>query len=401
MPLRRILLSLALVPALTSTLWADDETTSPEPPPAQTAPAVPSAESDEEVVPPWSSQVTLVKDRIAGTFQRTKRPSREVTWIREGVEQPLTTGVVLRESDAVRTALGVSVLHPTPGGRVEVGERSQLRVGSVLLQRLGSIYYETPATLEVEVGDLHLVLNEGKARVVSDTRGQGEVQVLSGTVTIEANTPGSQVLVQAGQSAPFGPEGIGSPVDLLGSIGEDIAIWRAERFLPGEDGADRRGRVQLRVEGGMTHLLAANWGRVGLDGRGRLGGDFWLTLGASAVLRPGEVDEAEDLYWAVPSRVGFRWLRNVGGSALYFGLGADFQLLLFPGCPPTGSCESGLLARPGVRVAGVAGVALGRSIGLDVEVAGGAHAFSLDSEASDDPAVLPQVSLSFAVVFRP
>ena len=150
----------------------------------------------------------------------------------------------------------------------------------------------------------------------------------------------------------------------------------------------------------MGALLSSNWAAAELGGRLRIGPGVWLNLAGSVTLRPGEVDEPNAVYWTVPIRLGARWLHFLDSSPLYFGLGGDAQLLIFPGCLDGESCASGVTLRPGVVASGIAGLVLNRSVALEVELHGGIHGFTLTGSQDESPAVLPQVGLVAGLVVQ-
>lgn len=387
---RALTLVLALLALAASPARADEPVPAPTPeeaPPPEPAPAEPA--------PLLSATVVLIKDRIAGRFEPTAGPSRGVTVVREGTEFPLGSGGGLGEGDAVRCSAGVVMLRLSEGSELSLGEGSQLRIARPLAHRIGTVFYETSGTLEILVSDRPATLEAGAARLSTNSLGEGSIEVLSGQLLLEDGPA-----VSGGQRLDIGPEGPGEVLPLESSAAEGLALWRAQRFLPSETATAQKDRLQLRPEGGMANLLSANWGRAGFDLRARPAGDFWLQVGASVLLRPGESDEPAEVYWALPIRAGARWIRRLPRSPLYFGLGGDAQFLLFPGCPPTEDCSTGLSVRPGVLAAGLAGVLLDSRAALDIEFSGGIHALAGGNSSSAEPVVIPQVGLSVGLVFR-
>ncbi|MEE2829459.1 MAG: hypothetical protein VX498_09735 [Myxococcota bacterium] len=341
------------------------------------------------------TRVTLVKDRVGGFFEPAPKPSRQVSWIRQGREEPLEAQQPLGPGDAIRSAAGVAVIELPGGTRIELGEQSQLRLARPLVHRLGTILYESSTPLALQVGGESLILEEGRVRVASDSQGKGRIEVLDGRVR-----SGSQQLVLAGNQAPLGPEGLEAEEPIEDSAAEAIALWRAERFLPLDGPPTERDRAHLRAEGGMSNLLTNNWGRGGIDVRVRVVDRLWLQVSAGILLRPGETDEGELLYWAVPLRVGARGIFPLRSAPLYFGAGADFQVAFFTGCLEEAPCTPVPLALPGARVSGIAGIFLDQHVALDIAVTGGFHDIASASGGSSAPQLVPQAGLSLGLVVR-
>jgi hypothetical protein len=357
----------------------------------------PEPRAAAEVLPsPLWSEVKIVKDRVAGSFNNAPQSSRQVSAIRGGKEVPLQQGDRLRSGEAVRTGAGIALLALPDGGEVGIAEGSQLRIAIPLVQRIGTLLYSSPGTLEVQAGETHFRLDGATVQLTSDSLGKGKISVLEGRVLIN-----NSVEMTAGHQGVFGGEQTLQAVQLERGSQEELVLWRAERFLPAVPGAEARHRADIRVGVGMAHLLTANWGMIQLDARLRLGGEAWLQISAGTTLRPGEVDESADIYWSVPIRVGARWIRARPSQPLYFGLGGDAQLLIFPGCPSATSCGIGVTPRPGALVSGIAGIRIHPKLALDLELSGGFHAFALPDEQEDAPLVMPQVGLTASVVFRP
>jgi hypothetical protein len=337
-----------------------------------------------------------VKDLVAGSFEIPSSSSRQVSSIRGGLSAPLQVGQRLLAGEALRTARGVASLELSDGSRISLGEGSQLRIADPLVQRIGTIFYASPGRLEVSMGDSVFRLESAEARLTTNSMGQGKLEVLSGLVVIDEHTE-----VGAHQQLAIGDDPAAVPTKLGMAALEQLTLWRVERFLPGLPSPTAAQRLQIRLGGGMAGLLSANWAALGADVRLRLGGEAWLGIGAGVTLRPGEVDENSALYWSIPVRLGFRWIRSVSDSPLYFGLGGDAQLLLFPGCAGEDSCALGVTPRPGALAAGLAGVRISPRLALDVELSGGFHGFALPGSSGGAPVLIPQIGLSAALVFRP
>jgi len=355
----------------------------------------PQPRETTQVVPLVWAEATVVKDIVAGSFRRSVPSTRQVSAIREGKTLSLKQGDRLRSGEAVRTRSGIALLALPDRGEIGIAEGSQLRIGSPLVQRIGTLLYSSPGVLEVQAGKTHFRLEGATAQVTSDSLGRGNIAVLEGRVMINGTFE-----VLAGHQALFDEEQPLESIGLEQGSQESLALWRAERFLPTVPGAEAQHRADIRVGVGMAHLLTANWGMIQFDARLRLGGEAWLQVSAGTTLRPGEVDENADIYWSIPIRLGARWIRELPSQPLYFGIGGDAQLLLFPGCPSATSCGIGVTPRPGALVSGIAGIRVHPKLALDLELTGGFHAFALPDEQDDAPLVMPQVGLTASVVFR-
>ncbi len=286
---------------------------------------VPSSSASSE-----GARVTLVRDLIAGTFNAPTRQSRQVSAIREGTQLGLTLGTRLSAGEAVRSDRGVAALALEGGGTVSLGEGSQLRLGSPLVHRIGIIFYESEGVLEVLASGLMLRLDNASVRVSTNSSGDGRLEVIAGQVLV--GDTGRVVGPGLGLELGSGTESR-DPIELGMATQEELTLWRAERFLPGEAlSAASTGRFALIVGGGMANLLSADWVAVQLTSRIRLRGEAWLEIGAGTTLRPGEIDEGAALYWSLPIRVGARWVRPLPDTPAYFGVGGSAEFLIFPGC---------------------------------------------------------------------
>jgi hypothetical protein len=346
---------------------------------------------------PAAAEVTLVRDLIAGSFVAPAHSSRQVNAIRAGVTAALTVGMRIAPGEAVRSDRGVAVLRLTSGASVSLGEGSQLRIGQPLVHRIGTIFYESEGSLDVRIADLTLRLENASMRLRTDSSGQGLLEVLTGQVSIGegglALGPGQQLALEATEGQAPSRLGMGAQ--------EELALWRAERFLPGEASPPSSRRFVVLIGAGMSSLLSADWVAAHVTARVRLGGEAWLDFGAGVSLRPGEVDEGGSLYWSVPIHLGARWIRPLRDSSVYFGLGAVAELLLLPGCLEDSLCSDALTARPGVLGSGIAGVRVHPKLSFEVIIEGGVHGFAAPNSSGDLPVVMPQFGLSAAMVFRP
>jgi len=382
------LLALFSVP---SAVFGQEEAAAPE----QTEPVSPKREEQKLDGPVWAD-VELIKDRVAGSFSPPPRSSREVSSVRSGTETPSRAGERLVSGEALRTGAGIALLRLDDGSAIHVAEGSQLRVARPIVQRIGTLLYVTSGRLDVQAGGRTFHLDRATVRLTSNSQGTGHIEVLAGTAQI-----GDLDVVAAGKQAHFKQGSPPEVTELKLGTQEALTIWRAERFLPGELAPTKATRAQVRLGGGMASLLSANWASIRLDARLRLRGEAWLNIGGAITLRPGEVDESEPVYWSVPIHLGARWIRDLPGHPLYFGLGGDAQLLLFPGCPSADSCGVGVTPRPGALASALAGVRLHPKLTMDIELSGGFHAFALPDAGGAAPLLMPQVGITAALVLRP
>ena len=360
-----------------------------------------------------SSRVVLVRDLMAGAWRLPGEASREVSVVHGGKSSPLRPSQPLGPGDAVRSQRGVAELAIAPGTTVQLGEGSQLRIADPLVHRIGRSHLRTQGDLLFEVGGIRWQLSGGRADIQVDSSGVGRLLLLGGRLqragepdlTFEA-TDGSFGLriplpLETPEASPKARPTLPLALALTATERSEVDEWLSERFsaLPEQAGPAAR-RAQLRLAGGMGALLSSNWGAAEVGARFRLGGEGWLEAQVGIHLRPGETDEGNDLYWALPVRLGGRWIRFVDKSPLYFGVGADAQLLVFPGCFSGSNCESGVTLRPGVLAAGVAGLVLSPRIALDLELSGGVHGFATLNSLDDIPVVLPQIGLRAGLVIQ-
>lgn len=312
--------------------------------------------------------IAVLKDRQAGFLEDVRKASREVSVVRQGQEEPARPGMTLLAGDAIRTAEGSCVVELSGGGRLEVSERSQLRLQPTILQRLGEVYYSGPGSLRVDVGDVQL-LGEGAAfKISSGLDGTGNLAVLDGSV--EVRNPAGEHVVAGPSTFDFDqaaatPARPMTPDELAG-----LTAWRAERFEPRPISGLRRNRAQIRLEGGLSRLDEFTWGRVGLNARLRTVGPLWIDFGASLALRDTDELAAWSTAIVLPVHVGARLIADLPGAA-FLGGGADFTLLVGDHCVEAPVCRRELAAEPGVRLSFLGGLLLGRHFGADIEFGGG------------------------------
>ena len=319
---------------------------------------------------PGYGRVEVLRDRRAGSFDDVKRDSVQVSYVRGGVERPLSPGLALYEGDAVRTAKGVCSLVSDAGLRVEIGENSQIRLEAGVLQRLGEVIYEVPGALTVRMGAVEVVAEAARFKVTRDVPGAGQVAVLEGQVRL--STPGGDQLVEAGTLGMFDQEAVLEVRPAAQLELDNLQDWRTARFLPAATAPpSRRDHVSIRLEGGVSWFEdQAGWGRGGLEGRFRLFGPLWLATGAAFAGRRGwELADAPNVF-AVPIHLGMRLSGDLPRSFFISG-GADFQVIVLDQCDDLTTCARETVAWPGGRLSIGAGLFLSRRFGLDLEFSGG------------------------------
>jgi hypothetical protein len=331
---------------------------------------------------PVYGSVVVLKDRRAGFLEDVKpgRPSQELSLVRAGGEIPLVAGQTVYEGDAIRSALGTCVVVTPAGWRIEIGERSQVRLEKGVLQRLGEVFYEVRGQFTVRADAVQLLVEGTAFKVSRDIPGNGELAVLDGRVRMDlagggGSAPGATATLpdgatEAGQARPFTQAAAGEARVLSQVELEEIAAWRAEAFLPAVAAGTRRDRVHVRFSGGISRFDDVGWGRFGLSGRVRLSGPAWLELGADAAVRAVDGVEGVRTAFALPAHLGARFLAELPRSFFISG-GGDFTLFLGQRCADASSCRRVFAAQPGGRIALGAGTLIGRRLGLDIEVSGG------------------------------
>ena len=261
----------------------------------------------------------VLKDRRAGTYEDVRKQSREVSSIRDGAELPLAPGETLHEQDAVRTAEGTCVLVRSTGTRIEVAERSQLRLDKDgASQRLGQVVYSIQEPFTVQLDAVTAVGSSATFRVTRDIPGSGSVELVEGT--LELSAPGGSVQLSGGQAAAFSQEAVEAPGALDSVTTEALQDWRAGRFEPAAvRQTSRRDRAHLRLAGGLSWLDGfASWGQVELETRVRIAGPVWLSVGAGALGRPVDELAEVDSAWALPTHLGARFSADLPLSLFLF-----------------------------------------------------------------------------------
>ncbi len=346
--------------------------------------------------------VVVLKDRRAGFFEDVRKVSREVSYVRDGVERPLTPGFALYEGDAIRTADGTAVVETPAGWRVEVGERSQVRLERSVLQRLGEVFYKVSGAFSVKVDDVELLVEGTAFKVTRDLPGNGELLVAEGGVRYRIPAiPGEKVA--AGHELSFTQT---SPGELRSVTADDLAAlaaWRAARFEPGGAVGWRRNRVQLRIGGGLTFFDGLKgWGRGGITARVRAYGPLWVGGGVDLMGRRADEVLGAPVLLGLPAHVGARFVADLP-RAFFVSGGIDFTLLVGGRCADQTDCERVTTAEPGGRLTIAGGLRLTPLLALDVEFSGGVARFLLPPVTADEAPVAvvePQLHLTLGLSFR-
>ena len=376
-----------LLPLLVALLVAAPATAQ-EAPPAEEAPPTeeeaPPAEEEEvapaeEEAPPAEDPaalglgfgtIDLLRDRTGGALTVVRHHSREVEVVRNGTPIPATPGMDIQLGDAVRCGLGIAAIVTPDGARIEIGERSQVRIDAGLLtQRLGDVLIDTPRPLAVLVGTTRIEVADGAVRVTSGLNLQGIAQVLRGTVRV---IDGDQERVlEGGQATDLGTEATG--VRTLSELEvAALAEPRASFVRPEAQPLASADRVHILIAGGISHLDASDWGQGELSTRVRVHGPVWISVGAGLIARPAEEVLGYDTVLALPARLGVRFIAPLPRSVFLHG-GADFTLLVGERCTSLDGCPRKLSAEPGGVVELGAGVHIDKHLGLQIEIAGGLY----------------------------
>ena len=312
--------------------------------------------------------IIVLKDRRAGFLEDVRKLSRQVSVVRDGVEEPASVGMRLSSGDAVRTAEGTCVVETPAGFRIEVGERSQLRLAPTILQRLGEIFYSVQGAFRVDVGEVQLLVEGTAFKVANGLDGAGNLAVTEGLV--QASAPAGAQAASAPSTLDFTPEAAAPARAMTLEELAAIKTWRAERFESNPVAGLRRNRVQIRLDGGLSRLDEFTWGHFGLAARLRTIGPLWIDLGGSLALRDADELPAWDTALVLPVHAGARLIADLPGAA-FLGGGADFTLLVGEHCVEAPTCRRELTAEPGARLSILAGLLLGRHFGADIEFGGG------------------------------
>lgn len=312
--------------------------------------------------------VVVLKDRKAGFLEDVQRASGEVTVVRSGQEAPLRPGDVLQVGDAVRTAAGTCVIETPAGWRIEIAERSQLRLAPTVIQRLGEVFYRVTGAFSVRVDEVELLVEGTGFKVSRDMPGAGNLAVTEGRV--RAKTPGNEELSEGGQTLDFDQAAAQAARPMTVEELSALDAWRAARFEPSVAGGTRRHRVHVRLSGGLNRLDEFTWGQVGLEGRFRAVGPLWLNVGAAMAARPVDELAAWETAFAMPVHAGLRLLADLPGAG-FIGGGADFTLQVGENCIDGAGCVREIDVQPGVLLNVAGGLLLGRFLGVDAEFGGG------------------------------
>ncbi len=312
--------------------------------------------------------IVVLKDRRAGFLEDVRGASREVTVVRSGQEVPLRPGDVLQVGDAIRTAKGTCVVETPAGWRIEVAEKSQLRLEPTVIQRIGEVFYRVSGAFSVRVDEVELLVEGTGFKVKRDLPGKGNLAVTEGRV--RTKTPGNEELSEGGQTLDFDQTSAQLPRTMTPEELSALEAWRAARFEPSVVGGTRRHRAHIRLSGGLEHVDEFTWGEVGLAGRFRPIGPVWIDVGAAMAARPVDELEAYDTAFTVPLHAGVRLLADLPGAG-FIGGGGDLTVLVGNNCLDGPGCERGVDAQPGVLLNVTGGLLMGRFLGVDAELGGG------------------------------
>lgn len=351
---------------------------------------------------PEYGTIVVLKDKRAGFFEDVKKASVEVTFVRDGVERPVTAQMTVYEGDAIRTAQGACVVETPAGWRVEIGERSQVRLERSVIQRLGEVFYQVSGAFSVTVDDVELLVEGTGFKVTRDIPGNGELVVAEGGVRYRIpSVPGERV--KAGHAFEFTQTKAGALRTLEGGDLESLRAWRAERFEPTVAIGLRRNRGLIRLGGGLTFFDGLQaWGQAGVTGRARAYGPLWIGGGAGFMLRRAGSVPGSPMLLAIPVHLGARFLADLP-RAFFISGGIDFTILVGERCSNTQDCERVTDVEPGGRLAAGIGLLMSQRVGLDLEFSGGVSRFRLPTAAPGGPPtaiVVPQLQLNLGVFVR-
>ena len=349
-----------------------------------------SAEAEEDTTPRYG--VVALQDHVGGLGVAVKRASREVTFVREGVELPLEPTVELLAHDAIRTAKGsVTVedvarglsLHLRPGGQLRLDEATVLRVGHLLV--------DTKTEHHVEVGEVLVTLGPGRAELRCTVGGdgsvvsrEGRVHVVQGELNRTLDAGEGLVLVGGRLGEAFVP-----PAEEL----------LAEDSTPKSAAPARSGRFHFRTGLGLRRIHATTWGGIAITPRVRLGGPLWLQLGAGLSLTPADTDPNRSVAFAIPIQVGLRVLVDLP-RAFFVGGGGDLLVTVAEQCSDYTSCQLAFAADVGGAAVGTVGVLLGRRGGIDLDLGLGVARTELPPEPGNtEPVALLDIRLRLELGF--
>ncbi len=367
---------------------------------------LPGAAQALEPMPPAGTavygKVTVLKDKRAGFFEDVRKVSREVTFIRDGTERPATPEMSVYEGDAIRVAQGACVIETPAGWRVEIAERSQVRLERSVIQRLGEVFYQVSGAFSVTVDDVELLVEGTGFKVTRDVPGNGELIVAEGGVRYRIpSIPGEKV--KAGHAFEFTQTEAGDLRTLEGGELQELRAWRAERFEPSVVAGLRRNRAMIRIEGGLAFFDGLqSWGRGGVAARARAYGPLWIGGGLGVMVRRGADVPTSPVLMALPIHLGARFIADLPRS-FFIGGGIDFTMIVGERCSNVQDCERVTNVEPGGRLAADVGLLLSKRVGFDLEFSGGVSRFRLPSAAPGDPPtaiIVPQLHLSLGLFIR-
>ena len=312
----------------------------------------------------------LLRDRTGGSLIVVRKQSREVEVVRAGQAMPAVPGMAIQLGDAVRCGTGVAAIATLDGGRVEIGERSQVRIDSGrLTMRLGDVFVETPTSMDVVVGDSSITVEAGAARVTSSLQLEGLVQSVDGAVRVVSGD--AERRLDPGQSTEVNI-GDGAVKTLTADEVAAVVAPREHFVLPEKAPLANPDRVHILFAGGLGLVDRSEWGQVDLSARVRIGGPVWVAFGAGLTIRPAEELPGYSTVLALPVRLGVRFVAQLPRSAYLHG-GADLTVLLGERCTSLDGCPRVFSAEPGGIIALGAGVHIHERLGLQFELGGGLY----------------------------
>lgn len=355
-------------------------------------PASAQEEAPSKIV--WGS-IEALQDYTGGRFRDVRKSSREVEIVRQGVELEATPGMRIAAGDAVRAGRGRALIGLTGGGTVLVGERSQVRIDPDLgwTQRLGRLDISAVPFIRVLASDVVVEAEGADFRVERDIVGDGSVSVLRGTVTLRIGEV--EKTLPAGTRTPFTQVALDTTMVLDPDVLDALIADRDVSPVEVTSGpSSTQARAHVRISGGVSHLHGADFGRVGLSGRIRLGGPMFLALGGAFAARP--VDELDiDVAFVAPFHLGLRVVAPLPRAFLLY-IGVDFTAAVGEWCAGIG-CVAEPVFEPGVRGVIGGGLELTEHIGLDLSVAAGVLRRVIPLRFDPPEPVVPDLQIHFGV----
>ncbi len=356
--------------------------------------AAPAAAEEEAPAPVVRGSIAALQDWSAGRFRDVKVRSAEVEIVRAGVEIPATPGLPIVAGDAVRTGRGRVIIALSEGGTTLVGERSQARLehDGAWVHRLGLLDFAGTGPVRVTVDAVTVAADDADFRVNRTIAGDGDVTVLRGEPSLIVGGIGRTLAAGTRTTFTQAAATATEPLDEA-AVAELVA---ARDLAPKEasPSTGRAARAHLRIDGGVSRLHGADFGRVGVSGRIRLGGAVFFALGGGFHARA--VDDPDiDAAFVVPFHVGLRGLGELPRGFSLFG-GVDFTGFVGEWCAGLG-CVDEPVFEPGVRAMLGAGLELTPRVGLDLTFGAGVVRRVVPARFDPPEPVVPELQLHFGV----